>query len=156
MLTEQPDQPHKSLVSPFPLQRSDVDFLAGTGIPWFLAIIAIAIGIRFFTGNPYLDIDEVVPKPPVFQVDINVAEWPEIAQLPGVGETLAGRIVAQRMTSPFSSVDQLLMVHGIGDKKMEAIRPFLLPVNSGHSTRKDNTALASTDAGLANENRGDE
>lgn len=156
MLTEQPDQPHKSLISPFPLQRSDVDFLTGTCIPWSLAIIVISIGFRFLTGNPYMDIDEVVPKPPSFQVEINVAEWPEIAQLPGVGETLASRVVAQREKAPFSSVDQLLMVHGIGEKKLKAIRPFLMPVQSEHLTLSDNPALASSDASLANENRGDE
>lgn len=111
-------------------------------MPWMLAIFVLTTGFRFLTGNPYVDIDDVEPVPAVFQVDINAAEWPEIAQLPGVGETLASRIVAQRTTAPFSSVDQLLAVRGIGEKKMNAIRPFLLPIVPQDSPLTDSSDLA--------------
>lgn len=150
MLTEQPGKPHKSLVSPFPVTRRDVDFLAGTCIPWILVLVIAAVGFRMVTGNPYLDIDEVAPRAPVFQVDINAAEWPEISQLPGVGETLASRIVAQRKTAPYSSVEQLLSVRGIGEKKMEAMRPYLLPINLEHPS--STSALAANIASQPSQN----
>jgi competence protein ComEA len=76
-----------------------------------------------------------------FQVDINRAEWPELAQLPGIGITLAQRIVERRDTvGPFQDHDQLLEVRGIGPKTLEAIRPYLLPL-------VDPSNVAARDAG---------
>ncbi|HHK42337.1 MAG TPA: helix-hairpin-helix domain-containing protein, partial [Planctomycetaceae bacterium] len=37
-----------------------------------------------------------VSPPPNYQVDINRASWPELTLLPGIGPTLAKRIVAER------------------------------------------------------------
>jgi DNA uptake protein ComE-like DNA-binding protein len=53
-------------------------------------------------------------------VDLNAASPEELASLPGVGPTIAGRIVAGR---PYASVDELLDVEGIGPKRLAAIRP---------------------------------
>ena len=36
-----------------------------------------------------IELDRSRPQTAEFRVDINRAEWPELAQLPGVGETLA-------------------------------------------------------------------
>ena len=63
-----------------------------------------------------------------FQLDINTAAWPELTLLPGVGETLARRIVADRQRQGrFAEVGELTRVEGIGPKTIEQIRPFLLP-----------------------------
>jgi competence protein ComEA len=52
-------------------------------------------------------------------------------QLPGIGETLAHRIVETRETGgPFPSPDDLRRVRGIGPKKLEEIRPYLRPMPS--------------------------
>lgn len=53
-------------------------------------------------------------------VDVNGASVDELASLPGIGPTIAGRIVAGR---PYASIDELLDVEGIGPKRLEAIRP---------------------------------
>jgi DNA uptake protein ComE-like DNA-binding protein len=53
-------------------------------------------------------------------VDVNAASVDEIASLPGIGPTIAGRIVAGR---PYASIDELLDVEGIGPKRLEALRP---------------------------------
>lgn len=46
--------------------------------------------------------------------------------LPGIGETLAERILFLRAESgAFASVDDLLLVDGIGEKKLAAIRRFI-------------------------------
>ncbi len=52
-------------------------------------------------------------------VDINRASVEEIASLPGIGPTIAARIVAGR---PYASVEGLLEIEGIGPKRFEAMR----------------------------------
>jgi len=61
-----------------------------------------------------------------FEVQLNEAQWPELTLLPGIGETLARRIVEYRdKHGPFQSVDQLEHVKGIGPKTMRRIRTYL-------------------------------
>ena len=40
-----------------------------------------------------IEVDRAPQNTANFAVDINAADWPELAELPGVGETLARRIV---------------------------------------------------------------
>ena len=48
------------------------------------------------------------------------------AALPGIGEVIAERIVAYRVEhGGFTSLDELLEVEGIGEKKLKAIRSLL-------------------------------
>jgi competence protein ComEA len=64
-----------------------------------------------------------------FQVDINTADQPELIQLPGIGDTLARRIIETRQTAGlFVELDDLRRVKGIGPKIMERLRPYLLPI----------------------------
>ena len=56
-------------------------------------------------------------------LDINSASASELEALPGVGPVLAGRIVAFRAErGPFSSVEDLLDVPGIGEAKLAQMR----------------------------------
>ncbi len=76
-----------------------------------------------------IDIDRADPLAATYQVDINRADWPEIIQLPGMGETLARRIIAHRQQrGPFRSVDELDQVNGIGLRTLEKLRPYLQPI----------------------------
>jgi competence protein ComEA len=60
------------------------------------------------------------PAPPV---DLNTASASELEELPGIGPTTAEAIVDHReRNGPFSSVDDLLDVRGIGDAKLEQLR----------------------------------
>jgi len=64
-----------------------------------------------------------------FQVDINQAEWPELSQLPGIGPTLALRIVESRQNDgPFRGHDDLRRVRGIGPRTLQRITPYLVPM----------------------------
>lgn len=69
-----------------------------------------------------------------YRLDINNASWVEWAQLDGIGETLAQAIVADRQANgPFLSIDDIARVKGIGPKKLDAIRRWLVigaPVDS--------------------------
>lgn len=56
-------------------------------------------------------------------ISLNSASATELTQLPGIGEATAAAIVAHREShGPFTSVDQLTDVKGIGPAKFEAIK----------------------------------
>src|SRR3954463_12306631 len=71
--------------------------LVGMGVYWVVQ------------GGPrgeLIQIDRADPLTARFQVDINKAEWPELAELPDVGETMARRIVESRtVQGPFRDHD---------------------------------------------------
>ena len=61
-----------------------------------------------------------------FPLDINQGDSEALQALPGIGEVLAGRIIAYRdENGPFSSPDQLMSVEGIGEKRLEAILDYI-------------------------------
>jgi competence protein ComEA len=64
--------------------------------------------------------------PPAGQVDINAADADTLATIPGIGPGLAERIVAFRETNgAFASVDELLDVSGITDRRLDAMLPYV-------------------------------
>ena len=80
-------------------------------------------------GGRLVEIDNAPPLDYRFLVDVNRAEWPELAQLPGVGPTIARRIVASREADgDFRSVDDLRRVDGVGPRRLEEVRRHLLPL----------------------------
>lgn len=59
-------------------------------------------------------------------VNVNVASAEELETLPGIGEVLAATIVQYREEhGPFTSVDQLLDVSGIGEVTLEELRDLV-------------------------------
>lgn len=57
-----------------------------------------------------------------FPININTATEEEFQALPGIGEVLAQRIVAYRAENGnFASLESLMCVEGIGEKRMEDI-----------------------------------
>lgn len=66
---------------------------------------------------------------PIYRLDLNRARVSELMQVPGIGPTLAERIVTHRDKSGhFSSVSDLRKVSGIGDKTLARIKPWLCVV----------------------------
>ena len=59
-------------------------------------------------------------------INVNAAMATELEELPGVGEVIAQAIVDYRTENgPFTSVDQLVDVSGIGDATLENIRELV-------------------------------
>ena len=81
-----------------------------------------------------IEVERAEPRTARFQVDVNQADWPELVQLPGIGPTLARRIVQSRQADgPFVDHEDLTRVRGIGPKTLEGVRPYLRPMVSGRS-----------------------
>lgn len=65
--------------------------------------------------------------PPTGQVDVNTADAAMLATVPGIGAGLAERIVAFRAANgPFATVEELLDVSGITDRRLEAMLPYVV------------------------------
>lgn len=96
--------------------------LVGAG---FLAILlhgCYAAAVR----QGRVEFDRAPPLELQFQIDVNRADWPEFTLLPGIGETLARRVVAHRARhGPFRSVEQLEDVPGIGPKTVRRLRKYV-------------------------------
>lgn len=59
-------------------------------------------------------------------VDLNHSTLAELEHLPGIGPVLAGRIVAHRTShGAFRHIEDLALVPGIGEKRLEQLRPFV-------------------------------
>lgn len=59
-------------------------------------------------------------------IDLNLSTAQELEALPGIGPTLAKRIIDHRMqVGAFQSIQALEQVKGIGKKKLQALRPLL-------------------------------
>ena len=61
-----------------------------------------------------------------FPININTATQEQLTQLPGIGETMAKRILTYRTyNGNFSKPEELLNVEGIGSGKLEAILDYV-------------------------------
>ncbi|WP_181273415.1 ComEA family DNA-binding protein [Brevibacterium oceani] len=59
------------------------------------------------------------------KIDLNAADAAALETLPGVGPVTAEAIIAHRQSQPFASVDDLLLVKGIGPKTFESLRDLV-------------------------------
>ncbi len=73
-----------------------------------------------------VETEHTVPRetltPDFSPLDLNTATAEELTALPGIGEELAGRIVAWRAEhGPFACVEEIMEVKGIGQGKFEEL-----------------------------------
>ncbi len=81
--------------------------------------VAVPVGVTGAAG-------QASAGEPAGPVSINEASADELDALPGVGPATAAAIVAHREANgPFSSIDALADVRGIGPAKLEALRPLV-------------------------------
>lgn len=110
------------------LRRADQAAVASLLAVSLLVIVAWCIYEGRLRGR-LIDIETAEPLAIQFQLDINQADWPEIAVLPNIGEQLAKRIITNRQQhGPFREIADLSRVRGIGPRTVESIKPYLLPL----------------------------
>jgi competence protein ComEA len=110
------------------LRRTDQAAVAA-----LVAFALVGMGVYWFVQGGHrgelIEIDRAQPLTARYLVDINKAQWPEFAELPDLGETLARRIVESReRDGAFGDHDDLLRVRGIGPRTLERLKPYLLPM----------------------------
>lgn len=89
---------------------------AATGVPGHVAVRAVPTATAASPSN--------VPRQPI---NLNRAGAAQLESLPGVGPALARRIIEYRaQNGGFRTVDDLDDVKGIGEKKLEKLRPFVI------------------------------
>jgi competence ComEA-like helix-hairpin-helix protein len=83
----------------------------------FLLITCLLFGTSVFAKK----------KPPAQPVNINAATSEELQLVPGIGPSTADKILQMRKSyGPFKSVDDLLAIRGIGPKRLEKMRKYLV------------------------------
>lgn len=125
-----PDVAHEPLLFQYQLFIRDYNQVA---VAFLLALsflgCAFYFSVKAHVNRGIVDIDKATPVEVEYLVDINKAAWPEIANLPGIGPKLANAIVHFReINGPYGNHDELIKVSGIGDAKLENLRPFLAPI----------------------------
>ena len=76
-------------------------------------------------GDPPPSTVRRAPGTPSAPLDLNTATVEQLDTLPGVGEVTAGRIVAYRSAHPFTAIDELLEVPGIGQRRFEQLKDLV-------------------------------
>jgi competence protein ComEA len=84
--------------------------------------LALALSLAMSAG-----VAIAAPKAaPAGKVNINTATAQQLAELPGVGEKLAARIVEYRQKAGgFKSAQELMNVQGVGEKNFARLQPHL-------------------------------
>ncbi len=59
------------------------------------------------------------------KININNASKEQLMTLKGVGEEIAGRIIEYRKAQPFKTIEDLMNVKGIGQKRFEKLKDFI-------------------------------
>ena len=60
-----------------------------------------------------------------FPININTANEKELDALPGIGPAIARRIVEYRSLQPFTKIEDIMKVKGIGEKKFSKIKELI-------------------------------
>lgn len=115
---------NRPAASPWILRPRDQQTIAALVLIGLVALTAWSL-----SAGKRIELDRQPVRPANFKIDLNAAPWPELSQLPGIGETLARRIVESRqLQGPFTTHEDLLRVSGIGPKTLARVKPYLLPI----------------------------
>ncbi len=101
-----------------------------------LTLCALLCALCCACGSPAAPESEIPPlllRPAAFAeeaaeapLDLNTADESALTALPGIGPVRAAAIVVYRQAhGPFTSVEELTAVHGIGTATLEKLRPLV-------------------------------
>ena len=99
-----------------------------------LLLIGLFVFRLWRTKQGVVDIDNRPNRSAQLSVDLNLAPWPEFANLPGIGEFLGRTIVSYRQQhGEFHAIDDIKMVPGIGENRFRQIKSYLvISAPAGH------------------------
>ena len=103
-----------------------------------LTVIGLAALTIWLTLSRHRLVDFFHPPERIirFNLDINTAPGTELSLLPGIGPTMASRIIETRQQSgPFESVDDIIRVPGIGKITLQEMRPFIRTIPDHHTEK---------------------
>ena len=121
--------------STYRIALSLIALLTFAGAAWFVVAPAPSPGVEITRPTPAANVS-VLPDASgadasptgeaALSVNLNTASVQELMELPGIGETLGGRIVAYREENgPFTRIDQIMAVSGIGPGTYEKLRHYV-------------------------------
>lgn len=87
-----------------------------------VAVLIAGAAIGWYLRNNQLQPTGNNPTEGSLRVNLNTATLTELETIPGIGATLAKQIVAHR---PYTSIDQLVAIRGIGTSSVEKLRPYV-------------------------------
>ena len=115
----------QGISAPLWLRRSD-QFFVGTLLVALLALLTAHWLKLSRWGTAPVEITSLQPREYFYSLNINTASWVEWAQLDGIGEKLAKRIVTDREErGPFRDASDVGRVRGIFPKQLDSMKPFL-------------------------------
>src|SRR5882762_7106545 len=87
-------------------------------------------------------------KPPAQPVNINAANSEQLQTVPGTGPATADKILQMRKSyGAFKSVDDLLAIRGLGPKRLEKMRKYIV---AGRTLKAQPPAVAPKDTSPPN------
>src|SRR5882757_8625522 len=96
-------------------------------------------------------ISAATKKPPLKPININTANSDELQEVPGIGPATAEKILQMRKSyGAFKSVDDLLSVRGIGAKRLEKMRKYLVASHATQGRTSGAAAAGTKPAAYAN------
>lgn len=111
--------------APLWLRRTD-QIVVGTLLIALVALLSVHWLRLSRWGAAPIEVTSQQPREYFYSLDINQASWVEWAQLEGIGEKLAKRIVADRNErGSFRDASDVGRVRGIGAKLIDKLKPFL-------------------------------
>lgn len=93
--------------------------------------VLVLLGTFMYRNHPGSMLNQPIPSnsirdPYSGRIDLNTADLEELMFLPGIGETLARRILDYReLHGKFRSVNDLYKIKGFGKSRIDEIRDFV-------------------------------
>ncbi len=91
-------------------------------------------------------------KPPMHPVNLNTVSAAELQQVPGIGPSTADKILQMRKSyGSYKSVNDLLAISGIGQKRLHKMRKYLTvgKAQGNHNSAQNPQAASATAAAKA-------
>jgi competence protein ComEA len=138
-MPKEPSEAEKRIWPRLILRQNDQTVAAGC-LVLCLLLIAAWCGRQASLGGRLIDIERAEPVWIDFRIDVNQANWQELALMPNIGEQLAKRIVADREEKgPYKDLGDLQRVRGIGPRTVELLQPYLLPLPPLQATTENSS-----------------